>query len=402
MAAVAGSKGRISPTSAPRTGHQVPLLPGLLDGRIAPSTAALSLLGRAKVREVGIDTNMICNLACRYCYLSDRAEAQGEVALPELLARLSFLASTGAKLFAFIGKEPLADGRAVALLGDLDRRRKATGRAFRTGMVTNGTLIGRWLDDLVEADLSYLDISLDGLTDWENRLRGRAVSQRIRGGVDAVVRSALRPRLATATVLSEASLQSYPLFVEAMLDEGVPTCFASPVLRFAMSNEVSDIAVGLEATMRLYDRLAQVAAARGGDCQVILDLPYRYTWALLRSGRVRVSEVREDEYEALYWDEGGSGAYLKLNPFPYSYWRALRITHDGRVILNMDLAAHSRYAATALDLEDVNESLLGAMRRAGPIFLEDFIGRHAVPTATELHERDLAGQSARAERIAAM
>lgn len=393
MAAVAGSKGRLELLPRLEASLQIDLMAGLLAGRFSAIEAAGRLIEAGRIREVGIDTNMICNLSCAYCYLNDRPEAKGTVPLDELQKRLTWLAQSGAKLFAFIGKEPLSDGRAPDLLVRLDAMRRAGGR-FRTGLVTNGTLVERWIDQLAAADVSYIDISVDGLSDHENRLRGTGVTERIRRGIDAVVRSPLRSRFATATVLTGASVGDYPRFVAEMLDAGVPTCFASPVLRFAMSNDVADYAVSLDSTLHLADRLAEVADSGDPDVQVILDLPYRYTWALLASGHVPLCEVREDAYEALYWRLSGSNVFLKLNPFSYSYWRALRITHDGKVILNMDLAAHADYAVSARPLSDVGPSLPPLLRETGGRFLKDFIGRHLAGGPAPLFERGLADQFA--------
>jgi hypothetical protein len=394
MAAVAGSKGRLAFAVDARPSLQMSLVADLLDGRLTSAVSATTLMQSANLREVGVDTNMICNLKCQYCYLDDRAEAKGTVPVDTLTERFSALALSGTKLFAFIGKEPLSDDRAVRVAEALNVFRRG-GPTFRTGMVTNGTLVERWIDRLVDADLSYIDISIDGLTDDENRLRGRSVSDRVRSGVRAILSSPLGDRFATATVLTEASLNAYPAFVSAMFDEGVPTCFSSPVLRFAMSNDVAAFAVSLEKTLRLVDALAEATLSAAPGTQVILDLPYRYSWALLTSGRIAARDIAEDQFEALYWRHGASNVFLKLNPFPYSYWRALRVTHDGKAIVNMDLAAHADYGVSAVDFDRVNASLLPGLAAIGVPFLKDFIDRHLAPTTAPVFERGLAAQYGR-------
>lgn len=391
MAAVAGSKGRLSWRDVDRPSVQIETVRALLTGAMDAGGAARRLLDAACIREIGVDTNMVCNLACQYCYLSDRAEERGSVPLDVLVAKLLEAVGQGAKLLAFIGKEPLADDRAVTMLGILNDARRQ-GLAFRTGMVTNGTLVTRWLDELIDADLSYLDVSIDGLTDWENQLRGSDVTKRVKTGVDAVVRSSLRDRFATASVLTETNINTYPQFVEQLFGEGVQTCFSSPVLKFAMSKEVGAYAVSPERITRLLDALAKAGEQSGPETQVIVDLPYRYSWMLLRSGEVRVEDLQEDQYEALFWQLSGSNVFLKLNPFSYSFWRALRITHDGSVMLNMDLAAHAQYAEASLRLSDfafpMSKNLSG---QAAP-FLVDFIEQHLHDGSVAPYERDLAGQ----------
>lgn len=399
MAAVAGSKGRLVPSCKPR-GPQIDLVMQLLGGHSSPAEVAQELVAARRLREVGVDTNMVCNLSCKYCYLRDRAEEPGSVPLDVLSGRLESLAASGTKLFAFIGKEPLADSRAIGLLRRLDEVRRS-GAVFRTGMVTNGTLVERWLPELEETELSYIDVSIDGLDDEHNVLRGAGTTSRIMRGIEAVLGSRLRDRFATATVLTSISCPDYRKFVESMFSRGVITCFASPVLRFAMSNEVSKEALGVDSLWRLVDELSDLSATP--QHQIIIDLPYKYSWFALQSGLIPARAIEEDAYEALYWRVGGSSVYIKLNPFPYSYWRALRITHDGRAILNMDLAAHPKYEIGSVPLSEVRPDIFSDQVRGGLAVLSDSIERLASRDLRELHERDLEGQHARdmMQRIAA-
>ena len=400
MAAVAGSKGRLEIRQEQLPGVQMRVVEALLDNSLSASVAADVLLTHAALREVGIDTNMICNLACRYCYLEDRPSGKGTIPVGALEATLQNLAEDDVKLFAFIGKEPLSDSRAVRLLTSLNTVR-SDGRQFRTGMVTNGTLVHRWLDKLIDANLSYLDVSIDGLGPVENELRGADVAEKIMSGVKLAVNSALQDRFATATVLTHKSLQGYPVFVEEMFGIGVKTCFSSPVLRFAMSNDVADFAVSLEETWKLAEQLAS-RHPFSIDRQIIIDLPYRYTWNLLKSGRISPSDVKEDNNEALYSNLQGSCVYIKLNPFPYSYWRALRITHDGKVILNMDLAAHVQYGTNAPSFDAVRANVFENSVLAGQAVLKDFISRHMDEANVDSEfERNLAGQFERYQSLMA-
>lgn len=401
MAAVAGSKGRLEPRRGPAPGVQIETVKLLLDGRSTPSQAASTLIASAALREIGIDTNMVCNLACQYCYLSDRREAQGSVPLDNLLSWCEAHVRGGVKLLAFIGKEPLADPRAVTMLEGLQSLRVAHGHRFRTGMVTNGTLVTRWLDRLEASGISYLDISIDGLGNHENALRGDGVSARILAGIDTVSRSTLRPRFATATVLTACSALGYGDLVGDMFARGVVTCFASPVLRFALSNAVSDWALDIDDLWRTVDRLVRIEGSSEGE-QIIIDLPYKYSWALLRANKIPPAEIEEDAYEALYWQIPASSVFIKLNPFPYSYWRALRLTHDGEAVLDMDLAAHPDYRTAAIPMTAVGTDIFSRVRQTGMAALTDAITRFAIGDLGDLHERDLGGQHLRnALRLAA-
>lgn len=350
MAAVAGTKGRICTEECSEQSFQMTLAKGLLEGSIKNSEAAHLLSKSAKIREVGVDTNMVCNIDCSYCYLTDRVESKGTADLDQLNLFLQHQVREGAKLIAFIGKEPLADQRATTSMAKLNRLRPDY--KFRTGMVTNGTLITRSIDALIEASPDYIDISIDGNEATNDALRGDGVYKRAVEGIDAILDSPLRKALSTTTVLWKESLEGFVEHVENMFEKGVQTCFGSPVLNFAVSNDSSDQAVSVEMVesllLRLANRFPQNTESAGQ--QVMIDLPYKYTWAVLKSGLVPHSEVLEDRFEALFWRVPGSCVIVKLNPFSFSYFRAVRVTHDGTVIENMDLAAHENYRDGTRDL----------------------------------------------------
>lgn len=361
MAAVAGSKGRIRPTAS---GHiskrfvdQASIAADVLNGELSSHRAASFLLERSGLREVGVDTNMVCNLRCTYCYLNDREEQKGTLDLGVAANFLESCLASGAKLIAFIGKEPLADGRALTLARQL--KSIPHGERFRTGMVTNGTLIKRQLAQLSEANLDYLDVSLDGFSEQNDVVRGEGAFDAAIAGLRAASNANVANDLAVTSVLHMQSQARYVEFATEMFDLGVTTCFSSPVLNFATSNTrgVLPLALQMDAVVRHYERLTAWASKQNltmaEERQVLIDLPYRYSWMMLSEGRIEAKDVFQDAYEAHFWQpDSAIPVFVKLNFLPQSYWRAFRMTHDGRLLLNMDLAAHRDYRAVSDPLND--------------------------------------------------
>lgn len=361
MAAVAGSKGRIrlnAPTSSStRFVDQASIAADVLAGELSSLGAASFLLERSGLREVGVDTNMVCNLQCTYCYLNDRDEEKGTLDLGLAGDFLESCLDSGAKLIAFIGKEPLADERALTIARNL--KKLQLGKQFRTGMVTNGTLIERRLARLSEANLDYLDVSLDGFSEQNDLVRGVGAFDAAIQGLRAASKANVASDLAVTSVLHMQSQTRYIEFASEMFDLGVTTCFSSPVLNFATSNTqgVLPLALHMDAVVRHYERLAAWASKQNltlaDGRQILVDLPYRYSWMMLSEGRIEAKDVFQDAYEAHYWQpDRAIPVFVKLNFLPQSYWRAFRMTHDGRLLLNMDLAAHRNYRAVSDQLDD--------------------------------------------------
>ncbi|HRW61519.1 MAG TPA: radical SAM protein [Defluviicoccus sp.] len=390
MAAIAGSKGRVRISDA-RPSFHVEIVDQLLSGAATPRAAARALMDRAKLREAGVDTNMVCNLACRYCYLGDRPEQKGTANLDALLAYLKALVSSGARLIAFIGKEPLADNRALTLLRALaDWRQSDAPLWFRTGMVTNGTLIDQKLEALLASGVSYLDVSLDGIGQDTDSMRGKGVFAKAIANVERLLSDGFDGEFAITSVMHRGNRDRFFVFADEMFSRDVPTVFTSPILRFTDDLRISNWALTHEEIVRLIEQCVGYAAASGlnvdGGQQLILDLPYKYSWYLVRSGHVQAKDIWEDGFEAqFYQPDPNVNFVVKMNFLSLSFWRALRVTHDGTVVENMDLAAHPGYASNTHHLSGRDRAWYfgGELSRVGEQYHDWFFRRHACSQLAE-------------------
>jgi organic radical activating enzyme len=352
MAAVAGSKGRIGSLllsdKSPYFLDQALLVREFSRGHLSSDEAARKLLAKSRLREIGVDTNMVCNLKCSYCYLNDREEQKGTADLNKVADFLIDGIGFGAKLIAFIGKEPLADNRALTIAERLNEQHNRN--KFRVGMVTNGTKIHQRIERLKEVRLDYLDVSIDGAKPHNDAVRGGGAFEQALSGLRMAAQANIASDIAVTSVLHAKSVTDYHEFIEKMFEVGVTTCFSSPVLNFATTNqnEVDGLALSPERVMGHIEGLITWAArnrvSTGTEKQLLVDLPYRYSWRFLADGIFEAGDVVQDCYEAHYWQpDAGVPVYVKLNFVPQSYWRAFRLTHDGECLYNMDLAAHRNY-----------------------------------------------------------
>jgi cyclic pyranopterin phosphate synthase len=138
-----------------------------------------------------------CSLRCTYCM-----PAQGVDWLPtasiltgaEIERIAAVCAAAGMTTFRLTGGEPLVRGDVVDVVRRLARLRGPDGEPVEVAMTTNGIRLDALLDDLVDAGLGRLNISLDTL----RRNRFAALTRRDRlddvlRGIAAAAASPLRP-----------------------------------------------------------------------------------------------------------------------------------------------------------------------------------------------------------------
>jgi len=109
-----------------------------------------------------------CNLRCVHCYsASADIDYAGELTTDEAKALLDDLGAFGAPVVLFSGGEPLMRPDLLELIAH------AKGAGLRAVISTNGTLItAEKADQLAEAGLSYVGVSLDGLRETNDKFRG--------------------------------------------------------------------------------------------------------------------------------------------------------------------------------------------------------------------------------------
>jgi MoaA/NifB/PqqE/SkfB family radical SAM enzyme len=109
-----------------------------------------------------------CNLKCTHCYSSSSPDERA--LLPSALAKQAIrsAAALGYNTISFSGGEPLLIPELPALASE------ARGLGLRVNLITNGMLLTeRRISELAPA-IDVLAISLDGVPERHNRIRGAA------------------------------------------------------------------------------------------------------------------------------------------------------------------------------------------------------------------------------------
>ncbi|MFH7319660.1 DUF5714 domain-containing protein [Desulfurivibrio sp. D14AmB] len=112
-----------------------------------------------------------CNLACRHCLFAARPGREAETLPKELLREgLRQAGRLGCNLFYFTGGEPFVYPDFLAILGEL-----LADDAKHAVVLTNGLLLAEQLPQLLRLprERLHLQISLDGLEQHHDQLRGR-------------------------------------------------------------------------------------------------------------------------------------------------------------------------------------------------------------------------------------
>ncbi|KNC46435.1 molybdenum cofactor biosynthesis protein C [Thecamonas trahens ATCC 50062] len=132
-----------------------------------------------------------CNLRCTYCMPEEGVELSPAATMltdDEIVALASLFAKEGVEKIRLTGGEPLVRRSAVEVV----ERLAAIEGISSVGMTTNGLLLRRKLDPLLEAGLTALNISLDTLDPHKFTLMTRRLGfERVMEGIERAADSAL-------------------------------------------------------------------------------------------------------------------------------------------------------------------------------------------------------------------
>jgi pseudo-rSAM protein/SPASM domain protein len=237
-----------------------------------------------------------CNLACEHCYAgADCERAPGELSTAEGRALIDDLADYGVPVLLFSGGEPLVREDLSTLVA------YAADRGIRPVLSTNGTLLTRErARALRDAGLKYAGVSVDGLRDRNDRIRGQT------GAFDAAVRgieACLDVGLKTGLryTITEHNVGDLQGVVDLLVDVGVDRFCFYHLDYGGRGADIADADLSPEATRKAVTQLCDLTRAyhdRGEAIETLLvgnyaDAGYLVEYAAREIGTDQATAVRQ-------------------------------------------------------------------------------------------------------------
>jgi MoaA/NifB/PqqE/SkfB family radical SAM enzyme len=157
-------------------------LPVALGGAVMANIMAGSLgglfpnLSMERLEVLSVVLNNSCNLRCRHCYLEPESHEPFLNREEWCTFFTSVFRDLVPSVVSFAGKEIFSDHSSVGLLFEAiqtrDRLQRGAARRTHIGVITNGTLLHRFRERILECPADHIDVSVDGLPPVHNEIRG--------------------------------------------------------------------------------------------------------------------------------------------------------------------------------------------------------------------------------------
>lgn len=124
-----------------------------------------------------------CNLRCKHCYQEDYNAFENFDEAKHILDQYCRLL----KEYNCVGRLNITGGEPLIHPHLFDLLRLARDRNIKTGVLTNGTLIGEWEARRLKAcNVDYVQVSLDGMEKVHNSIRGKGSFEKAVNGIYAL------------------------------------------------------------------------------------------------------------------------------------------------------------------------------------------------------------------------
>lgn len=243
-----------------------------------------------------------CNLRCLHCYSDSRdQDYPSELSTEEGMRLIDDLAAFGVPTLLFSGGEPLMRPDVFELAA------YAREKGLRCVLSTNGTLIDEaTAQKIKEAGFAYVGVSIDGLEDTHDRVRGeRGAFRRTLSGIrncrDIGIRVGLR------FTVHKLNVNELPAIFDLMEQERIPRCCIYHLAYAGRGDRIRRSDLTPQETRQVVDAIfdrAEDFHRRGIENDILTvdnhaDGPYLYMRLKQRQPE-RAAEV----YQMLKWNGG--------------------------------------------------------------------------------------------------
>lgn len=306
------------------------------------------LLPSNGLQVLSLVTNYKCNLSCRYCYLQPSHDnSKDNLNRGEWLKLLgSVLSDLNPSVISFAGKEVFLDQTSVDIFFDSVNLRDQLQHGIdktKIGIITNGTLIEKYRQKLIQRNPDYFDLSIDGVPEVHNGIRGRRAFQMLEPNL-RWLQDTFPGRIWILHTLLESNVRTLPAFIEF----------------YDSKYNVQNFSIGFYRPMPYTDQ--SLALTRDEYHEIVDSVIPRLSRIDLKRPVQLIIELDQSEEELLDtfttsgWvdpvkpissvaHEFDNGMTLRLNVarVPVGLWRAVRISPEGYWISADDLMRVREY-----------------------------------------------------------
>lgn len=221
-----------------------------------------------KNMNITIDVTSKCNLRCKHCRVN---EIEYDMPLEEIKTAFKKLSDFKPRGVFISGGEPLIREDIVDIVKESKKL------APVTVLNTNSLLLTEEkLKDLIEAGLNYIQVSVDGIEEQHDYIRGKGTYRKTIEKLKMINKYSDKIKLHISSVVSLKNIDYMEEFARQILEVEKINVQILGFKRFIPNNVLKDTAsLGREGLKKLYDNLNKLQKKYKGKTTIASDMPMK-------------------------------------------------------------------------------------------------------------------------------
>jgi len=354
---MAGSRGGVIRRT--QEARQSNFIENLLTGHVSVNDLHQQFAAESCPKSVTLVVNNSCNLSCGHCYLQVKELTASALTETEWKSLIDSVANIDPELVCLSGKEVFLGNRGARLLSYLREAKERTDASYRIGLITNGTLVHKHKESILQAQPNYFDISLDGIEADHDAVRGQGAFAQALPNVEWAAQTFDENFFVTLTVQKQ-NVDRLREAVQFLNQRGLQNIVCGFYL--PLSYTTPHLALSDSDVDKVLDQLSDLGdVPLEGPLNILFDLDITNLQSLkafLRSKWFSLEDVQQDsngEYFIEHWLNNNLRLEFRFAPFPTGIWKSMRITPEGNYLAAEDTIDTTKYAERAIgNVRDFN------------------------------------------------
>jgi MoaA/NifB/PqqE/SkfB family radical SAM enzyme len=288
------------------------------------------------LRYVDYFINDKCNLNCKHCYVGFK-ESNNDLTIDEWIDTFDFCIKSGAKVFGVVGKEPLLTWEKTKKIFAYFKEKKKNDNTIKFGMVTNGLLLDdSKMEELVDMNIDYIDISLEGDEQINDSIRGVGTFRKVISNIRKLKNYSLNENTFISFTLNSINKNAIPALIDEVYLLGITHFLISPYLSIKKNDnmtlppkEYGDLIQNI-----INGNIIDYSKYTGLEVHIRNDFrSLKYQNELLSRNIIDTRKLFIDMNDAVFqtYKSGDNEIIVNLQNWNPDYWYGFRISHDGYV-----------------------------------------------------------------------
>lgn len=180
------------------------------------------------LKVVNFSVTMACNMHCSFCW-QHKLREKTLLDFDKFIRVLDDAKGYGVNNIYFWGGEPLIHPRIFDMIGEVKKRR------MKSYMVTNGLLLEKYADKIVNSGLNFLQISIDGAAEQHDKMRNVAgLFEKITKGIEKINKQKrIFPIISSCTTIMKENIEQICEIADKNLGIGIDVWFYQFLMTFS-------------------------------------------------------------------------------------------------------------------------------------------------------------------------